>query len=230
MTALEIVLVAAGMAFIVVSFFISEKMTSSDIERVKELSSDEIKKMVRDELADAKITIEDNIDDVVQDQVLKASRALERETNEKIMAISEYSDTVMDSINDTHSKVLFMYSMLNDKEESIQQLGEEPVYEAQPQEEEGSAGNESSNESIHRTSQADAMIGFAQGMQQDTYLEMNQMEESLQEEEAGRVSVGSTNEEILSLYRQGMSSVEIARKLELGEGQVMLVIHLYEGD
>jgi DNA-binding NarL/FixJ family response regulator len=229
MTALEIVLVAAGMAFIVVSFFVSEKLTSSDIEKVKELSSDEIKKMVHDELADAKVTIEDNIDDVVQDQVLKASRALERETNEKIMAISEYSDTVMDSINDTHSKVLFMYSMLNDKEESIQQLVEEPVYEAQPQEEEGSVGNEY----IHKTSQADAMIGFTQGIQQEIYPEMHQEMHPIEEpapQEAESVSVGSTNEEILSLYRQGMSSVEIARMLELGEGQVRLVIHLYEGE
>jgi Mg2+ and Co2+ transporter CorA len=222
MTALEIVLVAVGMAFIVVSFFVSEKLTSSDIEKVKELSSDEIKQMVRDELADAKITIQDNIDAEVEEYMLRATRNLERETNEKMMAIDEYSNTVMNSINETHSKVMFMYSMLNDKEESIQQLVEEPPYEMQPQEEE----DDISNEYIHKTSQADAMIGFTQGLSQQTE-ELPQPQEP-QEPEA--TNNASTNEIILSLHRQGMSSVDIARTLELGEGQVKLVIHLYEGE
>jgi Mg2+ and Co2+ transporter CorA len=222
MTALEIVLVAVGMAFIVVSFFVTEKLTSSDIEKVKELSSDEIKQMVRDELADAKITIQDNIDAEVEEYMLRATRNLERETNEKMMAIDEYSNTVMNSINETHSKVMFMYSMLNDKEESIQQLVEEPPYEMQPQEEE----DDISNEYIHKTSQADAMIGFTQGLSQQTE-ELPQPQEP-QEPEA--TNNASTNEIILSLHRQGMSSVDIARTLELGEGQVKLVIHLYEGE
>jgi Mg2+ and Co2+ transporter CorA len=222
MTALEIVLVAVGMAFIVVSFFVSEKLTSSDIEKVKELSSDEIKQMVRDELADAKITIQDNIDAEVEEYMLRATRNLERETNEKMMAIDEYSNTVMNSINETHSKVMFMYSMLNDKEESIQQLVEEPPYEMQQQDEE----DDISNEYIHKTSQADAMIGFTQGLSQQTE-ELPQPQEP-QEPEA--TNNASTNEIILSLHRQGMSSVDIARTLELGEGQVKLVIHLYEGE
>jgi hypothetical protein len=222
MTALEIVLVAVGMAFIVVSFFVTEKLTSSDIEKVKELSSDEIKQMVRDELADAKITIQDNIDAEVEDYMLRATRNLEKETNEKMMAIDEYSNTVMNSINETHSKVMFMYSMLNDKEESIQQLVEEPPYEMQLQEEE----DDISNEYIHKTSQADAMIGFTQGISQQEE-ELAQPQEPQEPEAANNAS---TNEVILSLHRQGMSSVDIARMLELGEGQVKLVIHLYEGE
>jgi DNA-binding NarL/FixJ family response regulator len=154
--------------------------------------------------------------------MLRATRNLERETNEKMMAIDEYSNTVMNSINETHSKVMFMYSMLNDKEESIQQLVEEPPYEMQPQEEE----DDISNEYIHKTSQADAMIGFTQGLSQQTE-ELPQPQEP-QEPEA--TNNASTNEIILSLHRQGMSSVDIARTLELGEGQVKLVIHLYEGE
>ena len=40
---------------------------------------------------------------------------MEKETNEKIMAISEYSDTVMENMNKTHNEIMFLYNMLNDK-------------------------------------------------------------------------------------------------------------------
>ena len=32
------------------------------------------------------------------------------------MAVSEYSDTVMDQINKTHNEIMFLYTMLNDKQ------------------------------------------------------------------------------------------------------------------
>jgi DNA-directed RNA polymerase specialized sigma24 family protein len=38
------------------------------------------------------------------------------------------------------------------------------------------------------------------------------------------------NKEILSLYEQGESAVEIAKKLGLGLGEVKLVIGLYKGE
>lgn len=40
---------------------------------------------------------------------------MEKETNEKIMAINEYSNTVIESMNKTHNEILFLYNMLNDK-------------------------------------------------------------------------------------------------------------------
>ena len=45
----------------------------------------------------------------------KVDRSLEKVTNDKIMAISEYSDTVIESMNKTHNEIMFLYSMLNDK-------------------------------------------------------------------------------------------------------------------
>ena len=44
---------------------------------------------------------------------------MERVANEKIMAINEYSDTVLDEINKNHKEVLFLYDMLNDKHENL---------------------------------------------------------------------------------------------------------------
>ncbi len=38
------------------------------------------------------------------------------------MAINEYSDTVLDSINKAHNEIMFLYSMLNDKHDELTRL------------------------------------------------------------------------------------------------------------
>jgi len=49
-------------------------------------------------------------------------RALDKETNEKMLAIGEYSDTVMEKMNQTHNEIMFLYSMLNDKHTELTKL------------------------------------------------------------------------------------------------------------
>lgn len=43
-------------------------------------------------------------------------------SNEKIMGMSEYSDQVLDKIEKNHGEVVFLYDMMNEKKEEIQQL------------------------------------------------------------------------------------------------------------
>lgn len=52
----------------------------------------------------------------------ETKRSLEKEANSKIMAINEYSDTVLDSINKAHNEIMFLYSMLNDKHDELTRL------------------------------------------------------------------------------------------------------------
>ena len=61
------------------------------------------------------------------DETVEASREttlreMEKTTNEKIMAISEFSDTIVDTMNQTHNEIMFLYSMLNDKQKDITEL------------------------------------------------------------------------------------------------------------
>ena len=67
----------------------------------------------------SKNKIEDMIDDSMEDSINKTERAIERLTNEKISAISEYSDTVINDIHKNHDEVVFMYDMLNDKHKNL---------------------------------------------------------------------------------------------------------------
>jgi myosin heavy subunit len=69
--------------------------------------------------------VEDTVDETVSYSMEKAERALERLTNEKITAVSEYSQTVMTDIHKSHEQVMFLYDMLNDKQENIKDTATE---------------------------------------------------------------------------------------------------------
>ena len=53
--------------------------------------------------------------------------------------------------------------------------------------------------------------------------------EEPQQELQGTESYSNKNHQILELHRQGHSEVAIARQLDLGVGEVKLVIDLFEG-
>lgn len=129
MTGLEITLLLVGIIFMVGSFLITEKLSGSELDKVSELSEDEIRKILDRELVSAQQKIDAQIEKSIEDSVEQSSdrvdRALDKETNAKIMAISEFSDTVMENMNKTHNEIMFLYSMLNDKHATMTQNMEE---------------------------------------------------------------------------------------------------------
>ena len=125
MTGLEITLLLVGIIFMVGSFLITEKLSGSELDKVSELSEDEIRKILDRELVSAQQKIDAQIEKSIEDSVEQSSDRVDQETNEKIMAISEFSDTVMENMNKTHNEIMFLYSMLNDKHATMTQNMEE---------------------------------------------------------------------------------------------------------
>ncbi len=119
MAAVEIVLILVGVVFLLGSFFVTEKLSPSEISRVSELSEDELRIVMDRELGVASAKISDMTDQAVDLSMDKVYRSLEKDTNEKIMAISEYSDTVMDQLKKMNNEVTFLYSMLGDKHREL---------------------------------------------------------------------------------------------------------------
>lgn len=119
MTILEITLIIIGLILIFGSFMIKEKLSPNDIEKIAKISETELKVIVDRQLNNANSEIENMIDDQIYTQKEISKRELEKETNEKIIAINEYSDTVLDSINKSHNEIMFLYSMLNDKHKEL---------------------------------------------------------------------------------------------------------------
>ena len=55
----------------------------------------------------------------------KTERGLERLTNEKMTAVSEYAQTVLEDIHKNHEEVMFLYDMLNNKHENLKETATE---------------------------------------------------------------------------------------------------------
>lgn len=117
-----ITLFIAGIIFLVGSFFVQEKLTQKDIDQISKLSDKELKIIIGKKLENARAEIEETIDATIEESKEITVREMEKATNEKIMAISEFSDTIVDTMNQTHNEIMFLYSMLNDKQKDITDL------------------------------------------------------------------------------------------------------------
>ena len=88
---LQIVCLLGGIIVFIVSFILPEKKNDASDEKKQR---EQIQKIVDEQLKDAKEKLSESVDETVKDAVEKAERSLERVSNEKIMAVNEYSDTV----------------------------------------------------------------------------------------------------------------------------------------
>lgn len=120
MTGMEIALLILGVIVFIASFVVPETMYTPDEETVK-LSEEKINEMVDGKIRDAKDQIQDTIDETISYAMEKAERSLERVSNEKITAVSEFSETVLSDINKNHQEVMFMYDMLHDKQKNLRE-------------------------------------------------------------------------------------------------------------
>ena len=118
MSATEIILIVIGVAVFLLGYLMPARKKDLD-EEVQLISEDEVRKLIAGEVEHVKERISDIVDETVNYSIEKAERAMERVTNEKIMAVNEYSDTVLEEINKNHKEVVFLYDMLNDKHDNL---------------------------------------------------------------------------------------------------------------
>ena len=116
MTIMEIILLIIGIVVFVASFRIPVGREETLTEGQLKATEEEISKLVQVKVDEASTQISDHMDETVNYAVEKAERSLDRLTNEKIMAVSEYADTVLSDIHKNHEEVVFLYDMLNDKQ------------------------------------------------------------------------------------------------------------------
>lgn len=253
MTGVELILLVIGSIFMVGSFFITEKLSPSELNKIAELSENELNKIIEQGLKRADARIVEAIDEQIDASSESVERALEKETNAKIMAISEYSDTVVESMNKTHNEIMFLYSMLNDKhaeltgmvsdlqklaadvrdmqEKAKVQMPLQPQRMVQPQ---GQAvpPRRSVQPAQRPGTPAQANPSAEPQKSAKTVTQAKPLtEEKPQKAEAQpEDEKNSSNREILRLHKEGLTEIQIARKLGLGIGEVRLVIGLYRGE
>ena len=229
---LEIVLLIAGIIIFTGSFFLplgGEKDTGIDQKAAKE----EVHGLVEEEMNNVRSKMQDKMEETSEDAVEKAERALERLTNEKIMAVNEYSDTVLQEIHKNHEEVMFLYDMLNSKHANIKDTVSKMDKAVKAAENKTVENKTAENKTAENKAAADKTAGT---MAEEKTADTSQTESLIQPENSPEIGfMGETvqegqnnNEKILEMHRQGKSTVAIAKELGLGVGEVKLVIDLYK--
>lgn len=116
---LEVALLVFGVGAFAGSFLVKGK--PKDEEEGQQVDVELIRTVIEKEMEDAKGRVTEVVDETLEYAVEKTERASERISNEKIMAINEYSETVLADINKSHQEVMFLYDMLNDKHNNLKE-------------------------------------------------------------------------------------------------------------
>ncbi len=229
MVAVEVVLIIIGVIFLVGSFFVTEKLSQKDLEQISMMSETDLKRIAEKQVKEIKTQVESSVEDIIDESLEITKRGLEKETNNKIMAVSEYSDTVMEEINKTHNEIMFLYSMLNDKHtETAELVGDMQKYAKQLREFDMDAAMEKIDAVVSNISTAEKTL---EKMDVNSAAAANDEETNAKQTEEqvsmAAVEALNKNEKILLLYKEGMDEVEIAKTLDCGLGEVRLVLGLY---
>ena len=216
---LEVILLIAGIVIFIGSFLLPAGGSGTDaIDR--DAAKEEIHGLVEEEMKTVRAQVQDKVEETSEDVVEKAERALERLTNEKIMAVNEYSDTVLQEIHKNHEEVMFLYDMLNSKHANIKDTVSKMDKAVKAAEDKVKAIDDTS---ASKTVEAEETVPAVEPVkpEETTSPEIGFMGETAEEGQ-------NNNEKILEMHRQGKSTVAIAKELGLGVGEVKLVIDLYK--
>lgn len=226
MDILEVILLIVGIVIFIGSFLLPAGR--SDAGRIDtDAAKQEIHGLIEEEMKTVRAQVQDKVEETSEDVVEKAERSLERLTNEKIMAVNEYSDTVLQEIHKNHEEAMFLYDMLNSKHANIKDTISK-MDKAVKAVENKTAEN--------KVAEDKTVTDKTAGMVEEKIADTPKTEPLIQPENSPEIGfMGETaqegqnnNEKILEMHRQGKSTVAIARELGLGVGEVKLVIDLYK--
>ena len=235
MVAVEIVLIVVGIIFLIGSFFLSERLSQKDLEQISMMSEADLKHIAEKQVKDVTAQVESLIEEVVEESLEVTKRGLERETNNKIMAVIEYSDTVIEMINKTHNEIIFLYSMLNDKHaETAEIVGDMQRYAKQIREFDVEAALAKMDEVVRQKKEEGSEKKTTRKRTTKKKTTKNAVEEAVlveaevvTESSKQENTLLNKNEQILLLHKEGLDQVEIAKKLNCGLGEIKLVLGLY---
>ncbi|MGL5259228.1 MAG: DUF6115 domain-containing protein [Lachnospiraceae bacterium] len=229
---IEIVILIGGILLVIISFLLPEKIHKNS-EVITEAERTYVKKVIEEEISIEKIDLEEKIEEFITAHIEKNERLMERLSNEKIMAINEYSDTVLEQIHKNQEEVLFLYDMLNNKQTQIKNTISDisnKVKDASIAEELIENKNIVSNEiqmSSKKESENNTTV-IKEEPKEEKVTKKRKRNNAKVELNFDTTEEGNNNDMILSLHNEGKSNMAIAKELGLGVGEVKLVIDLFQ--
>lgn len=213
MTATVILLMVLGMAFIFVSYAFAEKLSKNDeSENIIKIPTE----LTEEQKSKIKKLIDDYMDENVDGKMSDIEAKLSEIVNNKTLALGDYAVTVNEEIERNHNEVMFLYSMLSDKQKEI--MNTAVVVDEYRKDVEAF---------IEKNNLTNVQVEHREEQEFEEEIE-NMEQESI---EAGEeVPVDGNKDIILEMHKSGLSILEIAKHLGLGVGEVKLVVDLYQGE
>lgn len=242
MGTVEIIMLLCGIAFLILSFFVGNEKSSQHPEYTDaDLFSAEKISEIKKELESS---IEEKADDLLEETKNKLAAA----SNETIISVDEFTRQTLERINHNHEEVVFMYNMLQNKEEELKKNTDEfkkTIDEFEKKKEEiknampsAVLPSESGIEMARKKSTV--KTGTDKKVSKQTVKKVPKSSETVAAVSAEpvlpqteRILDGNESDDdnktskILALYHNKKSVLEISKALGLGQGEVKLVIDLY---
>lgn len=224
MTGLEICLVIIGLICVACSFLFSEHLLSGDMK--KEMMDGVNVAGVTEEIV--KREVEAEVANVIDDKIEAMEVRVDKLTTEKIMAMGEFSDEILKKITQNHDEVMFLYNMLNDKEETLKNTIRD-IEAVKASVKKMAIVNDVAKDVTKKDVPVEKpeVDKMPEGEMQEDMTDKNGAEKSETKQTVRKREVSNNNQMILNLYAQGKSNIEIAKELGLGIGEVRLVIDLF---
>ena len=242
MSPVEIIFVLLGIGILVASCFVGSKEEKTDTamllqDQALELQKEEIKKYA-----------EQLLEEKSEETVIKTDDYLSKISNEKIMSVNDFSTQIIEKIDANHKEVVFLYDMLNQKEDEIKQTVQQLEHEKQELQEviedvikltkqmKSSMKTDNKKEPAStatakpkKTEQKKNSVKQTTGVPAKTSEPVKAVENQTdgQLEFAEMLQADRQKEEVLKMYKQGKSVLEISKAMGMGQGEVKLIIGLY---
>lgn len=234
MSPVEIIFVLLGIGILIVSCFVDVKDEKEEVsaavtipEEVLETQKQEIKKFT-----------EQVMEEKSEDIVVKTDDYLSKISNEKIMAVNDYSTQILEKIDANHKEVVFLYDMLNQKEDEIkhtvQQFNQEKqemqevvndIVKLTQQVKASMKKVETAKTTAEKIKKSEVKKPVAVKQPEPVNAIENQADGQLEFTEM--MQADHQKEEVLRLYKQGKSILDISKTMGMGQGEVKLIIGLY---
>jgi len=241
MSPVEIIFVLLGVGILIASCFVGSKEKKTDAaillpEEALEVQKQELKKY-------ADHMFEEKSEEIV----VRTDDYLSKISNEKIMSVNDFSTQILEKIDANHKEVVFLYDMLNKKEDEIKQTVQQ--FDSEKREMQEVIGDIIKlTKQIKATMQKNEEIKPSSEKKQYTETKKSAVKATgvkspatkapapvvtVDNKENGQLGFAdmmqadSKRDEVLRLHKQGKSVLEISKHMGMGQGEVKLIIDLY---
>lgn len=249
MSLIEIILLIIGLIIIVISCLIVDKSDNTSehhngiiAAQAYELTNED-KKLITEK-------VEFVLSEISEEIIIRTDDNLDKLSNEKIMAVSDFSEQILEKIKKNHEEVIFLYSMLEDKEKELKAAVKEIDLSKKKLQSMFELRAKNDSQPPAKSAAATATVPVQTGKLEKQTVALQSLVTGTQKNKGGLSNIQTgipsavdlqiaadisdadtgtkkiNNKRILELYSQGKSILEISKLLELGQGEVKLVIDL----